>query len=675
MPEITQLQTSFTSGELSPKLKGRTDLTKYFSGAETIQNYIVSPHGGVSRRPGTRFIAEVKDSSKFTRLVPFTYSTVQAYILEFGDQYIRFYRDQGQILSGPSPLELATPYTEADLLDLHFVQSADVLIITHPDFHPQELQRLSDTNWQLVDFDFEGGDGPYMDINDTAITLTPSGTTGSVTITASASLFVATDVGRLVRIFSNSLWGYAEITAYTSDTQVTATVVNAFGNTSSSLLWRLGAWSDTTGWPFVAAFYQGRAFFGGTDTQPQTIWASASGDFNDFAPSAVGGTVADSNGLSFTIDDDQVNAIRWLSAMPKTFAIGTASAEYTVNRGQTSETITPTNIKVSRETVYGSSIEAVPRRVGRIILYVDASSEKVRSFNYSIEGDSFISEDTTILAEHISIGGILETSYQQSPDSIFWCARDDGTLLGLTVEQQQEVFAWHRHILGGSYSGGQAVVDSIATILETFNFETWMIVIRTINGQTKRYVELLQQPFRNTLQDQDEAFFVDSGLSYDGAPASSFAGLDHLEGETVAVLADGATHPNVVVTAGAVTLEREASVVHIGLAYTSKLTTMPIFTETDSGPTKGKTKRISRVHIQLHETLGLKVGIAEDKLQVISFRKPSDLMGDPPVLFSGLKTVDIPGGYGREIQFMFQQDQPLPGTVLSVAMEAQVHER
>ena len=228
MAKATFAFSNFTAGELSPRLGGRTDLSKYYSGCSLLENFVVHAHGGVSRRPGTRFVAEVKDSSAFTRLVRFQFSVTQAYVLEFGNNYFRVYKDGAQITSGSpaAAVEVATSYTTAQLRDLKFAQSADVMYVVHNSHPVRKISRTSDTAWSIADAVFQRG--PFMDANKTDTTLTANGRTGSVTISASAvtginggSGFLSTDVGRLVKLHN----GYAKITAVGSTTSVTATVM------------------------------------------------------------------------------------------------------------------------------------------------------------------------------------------------------------------------------------------------------------------------------------------------------------------------------------------------------------------------------------------------------------------------------------------------------------------
>ncbi len=523
MPRVHTIQTNFTAGEVSPRLLARVDVSKYENAVETLENMTVAPHGGAVRRPGTRFVAEVKDSTRKARLWAFEFSTVQAYILEFGHLYCRFYKDRGRIESPPgTPVEITTQYDESELFELSFAQSADVLYIAHPDHPPRKLTRSSHTSWSITDLDFL--DGPYLAVNtDTSKTLTPSATTGTgITITASGhSPFVSSDVGRLVRIKHGSTWGYAKITAYTSATQVTADVKKDFGGTTASSDWRLGAWSATTGYPATVTFFQERLWWGGNTDQPQTLWGSVSGDFENYQPSQTDGTVQDDDAVTFTIADDRVNAIRAMSA-GKRLAVFTTGGEFTMAGGPGSETVTPTAVQVTRETTHGAARLPV-ERIGPVVLFLQRQRRKLREFVFNLDVDSFKAPDLTLLAEHVTGTGVVDLDYQREPDSVLWAVRDDGTLLGMTYERDQDVVGWHRHVLGGrsDAAGAQAKVESVAVIPGSGEDEVWVTVQRRINGATKRYVEFIEQEFdpdTKTLTKED-AFFVDSGLTLDSPVA------------------------------------------------------------------------------------------------------------------------------------------------------------
>ena len=373
-------QTNFTAGEFSPLLEGRVDLAKYPNAVSKMENFYVFPHGPADKRPGTRYITSVKTSSAVTRLIPFIFNTVQAYIIEFGNAYCRFYKDEGQILDGGA-YEIVSPYATADLPDLKFTQSADILYICHPNYRPRELTRTGHTAWTFSNYDY--GDGPYLAINSTATTLSPSGTTGSVTITASTATFTsaAVDVGRTVRIEQSSEWGAAIITAFTSTTQVTATVIDdddsAFLNTTAVTTWRLGAWYGLDNWPSSQpTFFENRLVFGNTTDEPNAFWCTRSSDFNSHKPTARDGTVTDDLAINRLITDNQVNAIHWLTVDNAFMFAGTSDGPFKIWSGQASQAFAPTALKVDKQTEDGAGNFGTIK-AGDAVLYVSRSGIKV----------------------------------------------------------------------------------------------------------------------------------------------------------------------------------------------------------------------------------------------------------------------------------------------------------
>ena len=436
---------SFTAGELSPQMEGRTDFQKYFNGCTRLENFVVLPHGPVTRRPGTHHVAEIKNSAAKTRLIPFEFSTEQTYVLEFGNQYIRFYKDEGQIQSGGSAYEISSPYLTAELFDIKFAQSADIMYITHNNHTTRKLSRTGHTSWSLTEVEFT--DGPYLDINTTSTTMTPSATTGTgITITASASSFVSTDVNRLIN-FSN---GNAKITGFTSATVVTANVLKNFDNTNATADWKLGAFSTTTGFASCVSFFEQRLVFAATTSQPQTLFFSKSGDYENMT----GGTDADS-AMVYTIASNQVNVIQALKAT-RTLIVMTTGGEYAVSSGSAQDAITPSNINIRKQSNYGSAgVDALS--IGNATLFLQRAKRKIRELAYNFDSDSYQAPDLTILAEHITDSGIVQMDYQQEPFSIAWCVRNDGVLAGFTYNRLQQVTAWHRHVLGGKSDSGKSI--------------------------------------------------------------------------------------------------------------------------------------------------------------------------------------------------------------------------
>jgi hypothetical protein len=735
MARVAAQLTNFTAGELSPRLDGRNDLAKYSAGCATVENMVIYPHGAAARRPGTQYVASVKTPANKTRLIPFEFSTEQTYILEFGNQYIRFYRNNGQIESGGSAYEISTPYLTAELFDIKFAQSADVMYITHPNHQTRKLSRTGHTSWTLTAVEFTNG--PFLDSNITTTTFTPAsaavGTGVNVTASAitginSGTGFQTTDVGRQIRIGN----GYGIITARTNTTVVVVTITTAFASTSANADWSLGAFSTTTGFPSCVSFFEQRLVFAATINNPQTVYFSKSGDYENMDAN-IGGTVADDDAIIYTIASNQVNAIRFLTSA-RTLIIGTAGGEFVVSGGGDNNAVTPTNIMIKKQSNHGAAnVDAIS--VGNATLFLQRAKRKIRELAYNFDVDGYIAPDLTILAEHITEGNVVEMAYQEEPLAIIWCVRGDGQLIALTYQREQEVVAWHRHIIGGVFGTGDAVVESVAVIpTEDSEYELYMIVKRTINGATTRYVEYLHT-FNFDQTDNTSFNYLDSQLglsksqttltaginatattvpvaSVSGLSASGkikiggeiisyagisslnltgctrgqnittatshlsgavtkevvniIAGLNHLEGQTVSILVDGATHPTKVVASNQITLDRFGTDVKVGLSYTSILKTMRIDAGSQDGTSQGKTKRIYEVTARLFETVGVEVGPDLNNMERVPFRTSADPMdqGIPP--FTGDKEVEFRGNYDTDGFMMVRQTQPLPLTLLSL---------
>ena len=677
MARVAVQLTNFTGGELSPRLDGRNDLQKYSTGCKTLENMIIYPHGSAARRSGTQFVAEVKDSTKKTRLISFEFSTVQTYILEFGDQYIRFYKDNGQILSGGSAYEISSPYLESELFDIKFAQSADVMYLCHPNHPPKKLARTGHTSWTLIDDIINNG--PFMDHNITTTTLNPShksvGQTATVTASAVTGInndqgFLSTDVGRFIHIND----GHIKVTSVTSSTVVVGTVIKDLGISSSAVTdFALGSFSDTTGYPSCVTFFEQRLVFAASLSQPQTIFFSKSGDYENFDDN-YHGTVADDDAIVYTIASNQVNAIRFMTAT-RTLIIGTAGGEFAVNGGGSGSgtAITPTNISINKQSNHGAAnVDGIA--VGNATIFLQRARRKLRELAYNFDVDGYVAPDLTILAEHITKSGITQMAYQEEPNSIVWCVRTDGELLGLTYQREQQVIAWHRHIFGGSFGSGNAVCESVEVLpTEDSEYQVWVIVKRTINGVTKRYVEYLHNlDFDET---DDTSFnFLDSQLSYDGSAVTTISGLAHLEGQTVSVLADGATHPDKTVSSGSITLERSASKVKVGLGYTSLLQTMRIDAGGDNGTSQSKTKRIYEITARLYESIGIEVGPDLANMERIPFRSSANAMNSGVNVFTGDKEIEFRGNYETDGFIFVRQTQPLPLTILSLYPKLQTND-
>jgi|TARA_R100001460_G_scaffold2057_3_gene7012 hypothetical protein len=824
--------TNWTAGELSDRLDGRTDLTRYFNGAKSLENFLVYPAGGAARRPGTKFIHEVKVSANAARLIPFEFNTTTAntYVLEFGNNYFRVYQDggivteTGKTISGATKanpvvitatshgfsdgdhviigsvagmvelngvtgivankttntfeltdvdgtninssafttytsggtaskiVEVTTTYTTAQLPELKFTQSADVMYITHSSHPVRKISRTSNTDWTITDVTFING--PYLDENATTTTLTPNGRSGSITLTASSSTFVSTDVGRLVKIYN----GYAKITAFTSATVVAATVqtdelgvaeilptyasntisfvegdpsgtgsshndfirdsnkqfveegftegmiitasgasnsgnnkdyeivkvtsdeitlvpvddvvaesasntITLVGKLNATDEFSLGAFSETTGFPRACAFYEQRLVFAGTTNQPQALFFSVAGDFENMTESDT-----DSSAMNYTIGSNQVNRILYL-ASARSMVVGTTGGEFVVRASGTDEPITPTNIQIKQQATYGSA-DVQPVQAGSYTLFVQRAKRKLRELGYVYDTDAYQAVDLTILADHVTENGLVELAYQQEPFSLVWATTGDGRLIGMTYRREEQVVAWHQHKLGGSFTTGgvttnHGVVENIAVIPGELNQDNlYMVVKRTINGATRRYVEILSDiDFGTDIQD---AIFVDSSLTYSGSSTSSLSGLDHLEGQTVSILEEGAAHPDKTVSSGSIATDRATTKAQVGLGYTSTLRTVRLESGSASGTAQGKIKKIHSVIVRFFRTVGASVGTSTENTDTIPFRDSSDPTDTAVPLFTGDKTIEAQPSWDTEGSIVVKQTQPLPMTIVGI---------
>jgi len=668
---------SFNAGQLSPQIEERTDIAKYSSGCRDLENFIPRVYGSAEQRPGTAFIGTAKNSGQTVRMEDFSYSDTIAYMCEFGEEYIRFYYNSGRVVGSTSPTawatatayvmgqfttysgtiyrclvahtsssgagdgaggepdtnytewvtadldsnsapicETPTPYQEGDLLELQIRQVADTMWIIHKNYQPRKLTRTSTTTFDLSKITVN--DGPFKKRNDLAkgdsVTLTPSATTGTITLTASSATFTANHIGALFKIkqprattyvsgtsthpgandaltsaisvkgeFSfntHGTWdkvvslqrnvnsegwetyrtwisksgalrnvsftdteeesgvqyraylgtstsgtvycdinvhdstqdGICRVTGFTSSTVVTATVLQTFASTSASYRWYEGAWSDEAGWPGAFTFFDERAVYGGTDSEPQNIWFSASGDYEDFDEG-----IFDDDAFWLTLGSDKRNGIRWLSGLNHLCA-GTNGGEWIVRATSLDEKITPTNYTARQQTSYGSK-KIQPLQVGDSVLFVDFVGRKIREYTLSQTSPEvkYVAPDLTALAEDITVGGITSIAFQKNPDLIVWCTLATGGLLSMVYEREQNVIAWSKHPLGGT----SASCDSVAVIPGTNEDEVWICVSKTVNSATVRHIEQLQPRVSVAYED---SWYVDDGLGFDGGAAQTITG-------------------------------------------------------------------------------------------------------------------------------------------------------
>lgn len=690
------IQTAFNSGEFSDLMDGSVDYPNWSRSCKTLRNMIALKQGPATRRGPTIFVNEVKDSSDRTALVRFQINSGSNYQIEVGDQYFRFYKNRTRIESAGVPVEIATPYTLANLFDsnglfqLQFAQSGDVLFIVCPGYKPRVLTRTSDTSWAINALTID--DGPYLDINGTSTTLTLSGTSGSVTVTASSTTginsntgFQTTDVGRLIRWKDPANnWTWLEITARASTTSVTATIRGANASaTTATVNWRLGVWSDTTGWPVAISFFQERLAMGGPAAYPDRVDFSKTAGFSStlvtFQPTNAAGTVADDNGFSVVMPSGQINGLRWLSSDLRGLIAGTSKEEFLIRATTFGESLTPTNKTVALFSSTGSAF-IQPARTMFGTTFVQASKRRLFDVIYSIDQDSLLPLDITLASDHISRTGVVAVAYQQEPVNVIWACRSDGTLIGVTHYPSEKVWGWHRHVIGGFSDVDQteqAVVESISCIPEPNGAydELWLIVRRTINGTTKRYIEYMQKYYEDDMELSDSAC-CDSRYTYDSVPTTTVTGLSHLEGQTVKVMVDGNSHPNLIVSSGEITLANNitGSKIQIGLPYSWRIVTnRPEIKLQNQDTAQGKMKRVSSVTPRVLNSKGLYYGDPSTTLSEYDFNQAIGFDEEQGLFTGDIPELPWPGGSNREGQMEFGHDGVFPFTLVALIYDLVAH--
>lgn len=860
MTLVSRYQSSFVAGEISPFLFGRSDVNSYKDALQQCVNYIPMVYGGLTKRPGFKYIAALADMTATARLQKFIFSSNQSYQLEFSNLKLRFYKDQGLIAqartisngtfasfsgwtdastgggsaaasggklaltagggtakavadvvanygvgtytvtcdigtatttwrvgttSGGSEIgtgtlttgtgktfsftpttngnmylsfqntsdstvdnivistpayTIDTPYATADIPDLRFAQSFDKIVIVHPSYAPRELIRLGHDNWTLSAISFD--EPAYLDENSSTVTLTPSGLTGSITVTASSATFASTDVGRVIRykagpdgsetikyggspvalngtqtnfnipfypqgssdldVYKQAAtgvytlqanpadytisggqvvmgaapgvtdaieirkknagsgeWGWMTITAYTSSTQVTATVNRTLSGTNASTTWRLGAWSATTGYPELCTFHQQRLVL----AKDRTVWCSGIGDLYNFSPdNALHKDQIDAD-TGFYFDLDRTSQIQWIKSIKDVIIAGTLD---------NIQSIANVNLGISGVvSKIESSISCAfvePEVVENEIAFIELNGKRVYAVGFVFTQDGYIPTNMTLLAEHITGSStFVELTYADLPGKVLWVRKANGSIVSCTYVKNQGQTSWARHTIGGT----DVEVESISTIPGATYSELWICVKRTINGGTKRYIEC-QQAFFNG-QDKEDAFFVDSGLTYDSTSTSTITGLDHLEGQVVSLIVDGAEHPTRTVASGSINLQDPAEVVQVGLYSPSLFETVAQDGGQDPGALQATMSRTWALGVHFNESLGCSVGYDADNLTEVLFRNVDEYYGTGPDLKTGFVVQPINSGFQLDFKGYVTSLTPVPNTILSLVFKATVN--
>lgn len=810
MANVRTLQKAFSGGEVTPEFYGRIDDQKYQTGLATCRNFIVLPHGPISNRAGTEFVRAAKVAAKKARMIPFTYSTTQTMALEFGDGYIRFHTQGATLLAGtptayngatayvvgdlcssagvnyyciaastgnappnvtywyPLPstaYEIPSPYLEADLFAIHYVQSADVLTLVHPGYAPRELRRLGATQWVLSTIAFTASvsapsapsltssgstagkynyeyiitslasDGVTESVSSTpaigpgvAISGITNANPGVITTGAAHGLSVndpvyIAAVGGMTQLNGNHYLVDSVPLATTLTLRSTAGVVvdtTAFGVYTAggsiypkfirSNLFETGCtntitWSSVSGasrynvykmqgglygyigqtsgtsivddniapdlgktppiyetvfggtgeYPGAVSYFEQRRCFAGSTNKPQNMWMTRSGTESGMSYSL---PIRDDDRISFRVAAREANTIRHIVPLSNLVLL-TSAAEWMAT-SINSDAITPTSVAVKPQSYIGAS-NTQPLIVNNTMIYEAARGGHIRELGYNWQASGYVTGDLSIRAPHLfDRHTIDDMAFSKSPYPIAWFVRDDGALLGLTYMPEQQIGAWHQHDTDGEF-------ESVCVVSEGNDDVAYFVVKRTINGATVRYIERMGGRW---FSDQEDAYFVDCGLTYSGAAATTITGLDHLEGETVSILGDGAVHPQQVVTGGEITLEQAVTLAHIGLPIVSDAVTLPLALEI-AGYGQGRTKNVNQVFMRVFDSSGAMIGPYGGRL-IAYKQRTTEPYGSPPDLATREIQVSVAPSWGDSAQIHVRQADPLPITIVGLSMEVAI---
>lgn len=676
MSSIRTLQRSFAGGEVSPEMFGRIDDSKYQSGLAKCRNFVTKPQGPAENRAGFQFVRAVKDSTKKVRLIPFTYSTTQTMVIEVGAGYFRFHTLGATLMNGGVPYEIANPFAEADLFDLHFVQSADVLTLTHPNYAPRELRRVGALNWQLTTIAFTPaiatptGVGAAPNATDTTYTYnyvvtaiaadgySESAASGAVTCTN--NLFTT---GRWNTISWGAVSGASRYNVYklqgglygyigqtTGLSIVDDNIAPDLGKTPPNYETVFSAAGD---YPAAVSYFEQRRCFAGTINKPQNIWMTRSGTESAMCYSL---PIRDDDRIAFRVAAREANTIRHIVPLTQLLLL-TSSAEWRVT-SVNSDAITPNTISVRPQSYVGAS-NVQPVIINNSLIYGAARGGHVRELGYSWQANGFITGDLSLRAAHLfDTFDVVDMTYAKAPQPLVWFISTSGKLLGLTYVPEQQIGAWHQHDTDGVFESCTVVAEGSEDVL-------YCVIRRTIGGNSVRYVERMAS---RQFTDQADAFFVDCGLTYSGAPATTISGLTHLEGKTVSILADGAVHPQRVVTGGAITLDQAASKVQIGLPITADLQTLPMAAQIDGSFGQGRYKNVNKVWLRVYRSSGIFVGPDAGNLTEAK-QRTTEPYGTAPALKSEEIQVLLTPSWADSGQIFVRQSDPLPLSIVSMTAE------
>jgi hypothetical protein len=626
MPAATRrIKSSFAAGELAPELLGRTDLRAFENGARRLRNVVIQPTGGVARRPGLLHVAMLEGPA---RLIPFEFNTEQTYLLVLTHQRLQVFRDDAEVAS------LAGPWTAAMLPQLAFTQNADTLLLFHPELPPKRITRTSHTAWTIADFAFSRE--PFHNFHP-GVAVQATATSGSIGVSAAAGVFRPEHVGTRIRIQGRRL----RITGFTAADYVLAEVEETLPDTLVTTAWEEAAFGPVRGWPVSACFHQARLVLGGSRDLPNRLWLSRTGDLGDFDL----GTGLDDEAIEFALMSDQVNAIRAVFS-GRHLQVFTSGAEWMVS----GDPLTPSSIQLRRQTRIGSLVDRMvpPVDVDGATVFVARSGLGLHEFAYTEVADAYQANDLGLVARHL-VAQPVSMAYDQTA-RLLHLVMADGGIGTLTLYRAEQVIAWTRQETAGAF---RAVAETDGRV--------HVVVERAGTWRLERF---------------DAAVGLDAALSGSAAlPQDEWSGLDHLEGMTLGVLADGAPRGAATVAAGRITLDPPARAVQAGLAFRHVIEPLPAQLAIGQGAGAAPVRLVSAT-FRLLATPAFSVDLGRGLAAVPFQRLDTPLLDAAPVPFTGdvaLRAL----GWRRDAMaplWRVEGDQPLPLTLLSVTTDMRMND-
>ena len=641
MALLRQFYTNFTSGELSPLLSSRIDSEAYKNGGKTLTNVRLRAQGGVTRRPGLRYLQTLTNVAYQSE--PYIYDEDEAYLLLFSNTKL-------EIVDVSNPTVILQTITSCPWLTAHIgsvvvAQSGDTMIIVNPNFAIKKLTRTSATNFALTDYEFDTASGmsyqPYYKFAAAAITLTPSGTSGSVTLTASANAFQSGHNGTYLRLVDSAgTVRHALISGYTSATVVTATLSGAVANTDEISNWSESVFSSVNGYPRSVTFHDQRLIFGGSRDLPNFLFMSKAAEFFNFDV----GTGLDDESIQVQIAENQVSEIKALSSF-RHLSIFTSEQELFVPTSE-NRPLTPATITVKSQTSFGSS-GVQPKDFDGATLFLTKSKGSVREFIYSDLSQGYNSDAITLLSQHlIGTPTDMETQAESSDqiESYMYLVNSDGHMPVFMSIRKEKLNGWVQYQTTGTFKN-----------VSNVNRDMYVVVERTINSSTITSLELL-----------DNSYHTDMGIKLSGGASTTWQAA-HLP-STAVVVKSGNYSLGTFTTDGSgnVTLNDSVTSVEIGLAYTPVISTLPPEYQLDDGVSVGQKRRIVRAVLDLYQTLDVKA-----KGTKILIRNVTEDFSLEPTAVTARREVYMLG-WGNEGTVTITQDEPLPFSLNGILLEVEV---